>query len=282
VAARDGWTPHPGEPNNSWAERNRFQVNDTLGEYHCWPTSTHWPFLPMHFHACMTRRARCSVQVRSPSYLVSCTRTHHGRQLASACSQEKAGAPAMATCGRPGFSPLWLFFVSSSSSPSQSRKLYNKEGRKGGSVVLGYPLIDRETTRTTNMARVGVAVLALLSAVAACLPAPPAEASSAADLGGLQALTAKAAPAKCSGAVGECGVDEDEELGLGGVGEALRRSMAQRQPTSRYIGYAALRADQVPCNKRGRSYYTNCASQQKANPYRRGCSAITRCQRNTN
>jgi hypothetical protein len=32
VGGRDGWTPNPGEPHNRWAERNRFQVNDTLGE----------------------------------------------------------------------------------------------------------------------------------------------------------------------------------------------------------------------------------------------------------
>lgn len=122
------------------------------------------------------------------------------------------------------------------------------------------------------MARPGVAVLALLAAAAALawLPAP----SSA---GGLDAVIA--VPSRtCTGAVGECGVDEDEELGLGGDA-LLRRSMAQRKPTNRYISYAALRADQVPCNKRGTSYYTNCASQQQANPYRRGCSAITRCQR---
>ncbi|KAK3159806.1 hypothetical protein QOZ80_1BG0051310 [Eleusine coracana subsp. coracana] len=30
VGGRDGWTPNPGEPHNHWAERNRFQVNDTL------------------------------------------------------------------------------------------------------------------------------------------------------------------------------------------------------------------------------------------------------------
>lgn len=33
VGDRDGWTTNPaGEPLNHWAERNRFQVNDTLGE----------------------------------------------------------------------------------------------------------------------------------------------------------------------------------------------------------------------------------------------------------
>jgi hypothetical protein len=78
-------------------------------------------------------------------------------------------------------------------------------------------------------------------------------------------------------------VASDEEQEVGGGGDALlRRALAARKPTNRYISYAALRADQVPCNQRGRSYYSNCASQQAANPYRRGCSAITRCARNTN
>ncbi|KAL6627238.1 hypothetical protein ACP70R_030964 [Stipagrostis hirtigluma subsp. patula] len=128
------------------------------------------------------------------------------------------------------------------------------------------------------MARLGAAVLAALLAAAACLPAP-AEAGGA-TFGGLDTLAASSP--RCKGAVGECGVGDDEELGVGGdgAGEALRRALAARQPTNRYISYAALRADQVPCNQRGKSYYANCASQQPANPYRRGCSQITRCARN--
>ncbi|KAK2642145.1 hypothetical protein Ddye_023908 [Dipteronia dyeriana] len=49
---------------------------------------------------------------------------------------------------------------------------------------------------------------------------------------------------------------------------------------SRYISYGALKANQVPCNKRGHSYY-NCQRSKKANPYTRGCSAITKCKRYT-
>nr|ACG42745.1 early nodulin 20 precursor [Zea mays] len=30
VGGRAGWAPNPAEPFNAWAERNRFQVNDTL------------------------------------------------------------------------------------------------------------------------------------------------------------------------------------------------------------------------------------------------------------
>ncbi|RLN24755.1 protein RALF-like 33 [Panicum miliaceum] len=125
-----------------------------------------------------------------------------------------------------------------------------------------------------------VALLVAAVAAAACLAVPAS--AGVPDMGGLDALAA--GKKQCSGAVGECGVDEAEELGLsgGGASEALRRTLAQRQPTNRYISYAALRADQVPCNQRGRSYYSNCGSQKAANPYRRGCSVITRCARNTN
>jgi hypothetical protein len=125
------------------------------------------------------------------------------------------------------------------------------------------------------MARLGLALLALLVAAAAvaCLPAP-------ASAGELSSIMLQ--PRVCDGAVGECGVDEDEEMGTGGgAGEALRRSLA-RKPTAKYISYAALRADQIPCNKRGQSYYQNCGSMKQVNPYTRGCSAITRCARNMN
>ncbi|ESQ54419.1 hypothetical protein EUTSA_v10026612mg [Eutrema salsugineum] len=44
---------------------------------------------------------------------------------------------------------------------------------------------------------------------------------------------------------------------------------------ARYISYNALKKNNnVPCKRRGRSYY-NCGKRKKANPYRRGCSVIT-------
>uniref|UniRef100_A0ACD5VNG4 Uncharacterized protein n=1 Tax=Avena sativa TaxID=4498 RepID=A0ACD5VNG4_AVESA len=126
------------------------------------------------------------------------------------------------------------------------------------------------------MARLAFAMLALLvvAAAVACLPAP-------ASAGALSSAVLQSRA--CDGAIGECGVDEDEEMGTGGdgAGEALRRSLA-RKPTAKYISYAALRADQIPCNKRGESYYQNCGSMKQMNPYTRGCSAITRCARNMN
>ncbi|CAH8324202.1 unnamed protein product [Eruca vesicaria subsp. sativa] len=47
--------------------------------------------------------------------------------------------------------------------------------------------------------------------------------------------------------------------------------------TTRYISYDALRRNTVPCSRRGTSYY-NCRRGAQANPYSRGCSAITRCR----
>ncbi|VAH09718.1 unnamed protein product [Triticum turgidum subsp. durum] len=76
--------------------------------------------------------------------------------------------------------------------------------------------------------------------------------------------------------------DGTTTLGLQGQCAADEQELVGRKPSARYISYAALRADATPCDKRGQSYYTNCGSMQQANPYTRGCSAITRCARNMN
>uniref|UniRef100_A0A0E0JFA9 Uncharacterized protein n=1 Tax=Oryza punctata TaxID=4537 RepID=A0A0E0JFA9_ORYPU len=144
--------------------------------------------------------------------------------------------------------------------------------------------------------RRGVSVLALLVVVVAAAAVPSAGATDD-DLGVASASAsgrrqmASASSSTCDGAVGECDVDDEEEVEemalMGAAGAAagetlMRRSLAARRPTNRYVSYSALDANKVPCNKRGQSYYQNCASQKAANPYRRGCSAITRCARNTN
>ncbi|GLJ32970.1 hypothetical protein SUGI_0663910 [Cryptomeria japonica] len=50
-----------------------------------------------------------------------------------------------------------------------------------------------------------------------------------------------------------------------------------------YISYGALSADRIPCRPRsGRSYYSrNCWGRGggAVNPYRRSCTAVTRCYR---
>lgn len=56
------------------------------------------------------------------------------------------------------------------------------------------------------------------------------------------------------------------------------RRILQDENNTKYVSYAALSADSIPCNIRGASYY-NCNSDQKINPYRRGCTQITRCAR---
>ncbi|PNX83765.1 protein RALF-like 19-like [Trifolium pratense] len=56
-----------------------------------------------------------------------------------------------------------------------------------------------------------------------------------------------------------------------------RRTLAGRQ---RYISYGALKADQAPCGRRGQSYY-DCQKRSQANPYRRGCTKVTHCARDT-
>ncbi|XP_020227848.1 protein RALF-like 33 [Cajanus cajan] len=75
----------------------------------------------------------------------------------------------------------------------------------------------------------------------------------------------------CRGSVAECSLLDEEFLM---DSETNRRILAGR----RYISYGALRRNTVPCSRRGASYY-NCRPGAQANPYRRGCSAITRCRR---
>ncbi|CAO2196342.1 unnamed protein product [Urochloa humidicola] len=70
----------------------------------------------------------------------------------------------------------------------------------------------------------------------------------------------------CSaGTVGECSDDD---------GAVARREL---QGGGGYIGYGAMSAGNVPCSYRGASYY-NCRPSGAANPYSRGCSAITQCR----
>lgn len=77
-----------------------------------------------------------------------------------------------------------------------------------------------------------------------------------------------------NGPIGDLIGDENEMLL---DSEASRRQLAGGR---NYIGYRALRANQIPCGRRGQSYY-NCRKRTgKVNPYKRGCNQITRCSRN--
>ncbi|XP_054789828.1 protein RALF-like 1 [Prosopis cineraria] len=74
----------------------------------------------------------------------------------------------------------------------------------------------------------------------------------------------------CEGSIEEC-------MGAGGT---LEMEMSRRiLATSQYISYRALQRNTVPCSQRGASYY-NCQPGAEANPYSRGCAAITRCRTN--
>ncbi|KAJ1685666.1 hypothetical protein LUZ63_017056 [Rhynchospora breviuscula] len=60
----------------------------------------------------------------------------------------------------------------------------------------------------------------------------------------------------------------------------INRRVLWDYPQRRYISYAALRGDAVPCERPGVPYY-NCRSLPKANPYTRGCEIITLCARDS-
>ncbi|XP_078158905.1 rapid alkalinization factor-like [Carex rostrata] len=104
----------------------------------------------------------------------------------------------------------------------------------------------------------------LLIAISATLIS--ASSSSSSDLGWVNV------PA-CRGGHGKLGECLDLELGISSSDESNRRILAG----SGYIGYDALRRDSTPCSQRGASYY-NCRPGAQANPYSRGCSAITQCR----
>jgi hypothetical protein len=87
---------------------------------------------------------------------------------------------------------------------------------------------------------------------------------------------------RCRGTVGECmeeffGVDAEAEGDVAGMATGGGSKRRVLQDGSGYIGYDALRRDSVPCSQRGASYY-NCQPGAEANPYSRGCSAITQCR----
>ncbi|KAI3986398.1 hypothetical protein MKX01_002243 [Papaver californicum] len=70
----------------------------------------------------------------------------------------------------------------------------------------------------------------------------------------------------CEGStVGDCENEMDSEIS--------RRILA----TTKYISYESLKKNSVPCSEKGASYY-NCKPGAQANPYNRGCSAITKCR----
>ncbi|KAF0919516.1 hypothetical protein E2562_029633 [Oryza meyeriana var. granulata] len=131
------------------------------------------------------------------------------------------------------------------------------------------------------MARLPAAavVLVFLAAAAAALTGAIVEGGGADVVAGLGAVVMRRGGRTCRGTVGECmeyfGVDGEGEDELAAAAGGGKRRMLQGG--SGYIGYDALRRDSVPCSQRGASYY-NCQPGGEANPYSRGCSAITQCR----
>ncbi|KAJ7560478.1 hypothetical protein O6H91_04G131800 [Diphasiastrum complanatum] len=81
-----------------------------------------------------------------------------------------------------------------------------------------------------------------------------------------------------SGDIEDCDLQAEELASSWG----RRRLLQQSGPY--YISYGSLTADRTPCPPMsGRSYYTsNCNSASgPVDPYERGCSAITRCARDS-
>ncbi|GJY39262.1 rapid alkalinization factor-like protein [Tanacetum coccineum] len=97
---------------------------------------------------------------------------------------------------------------------------------------------------------------------------PSADASTGGDE--FSWITNGGASGGCKGSIAECMGSGEMEM----ESESTRRMLA----TSNYISYGALQGNNIPCSQRGASYY-NCQSGGQANPYQRGCSTITRCQR---
>ena len=123
------------------------------------------------------------------------------------------------------------------------------------------------------MARLALALLLLL-AVAAFSASAAAGSHLDLDLGFLSSSSG-GRRRECRGTVAECLAEDSEEEGLDLVSsaESHRRALYG----GGYISYGALRRDNVPCSRRGASYY-NCRPGAQANPYHRGCSRITRCR----
>lgn len=86
----------------------------------------------------------------------------------------------------------------------------------------------------------------------------------------LRWVPTKAASAGCQGSMAECMGNDEFDMDS----EINRRIL---QTSTQYISYGALQRNTVPCSRRGASYY-NCQPGAEANPYTRGCSAITRCR----
>lgn len=141
--------------------------------------------------------------------------------------------------------PLFESFSSSSSSPKPNPNPHS-------------------TKHTTMVLKLG---LALMMAATAMLASALPTSGASSDMKWVLPMHAP-----CNGRVGDC-IDAEEEMLM--ESETTKRQLWER---NRYISNEAMKKNNIPCNQAGQSYY-NCQGNQAANPYRRGCSAITHCAR---
>lgn len=118
--------------------------------------------------------------------------------------------------------------------------------------------------------RLGAAILLLAMALAVLADSSP----TLDTVFGLTSLAGSKGGDGLGGLVADF-IDEDEEMSV--ESETARRTLAGRP---RYISYDAMRRGNVPCSRRGNSYYA-CNAHGRANPYQRSCTRISRCPRNT-
>ncbi|BAB67949.1 hypothetical protein [Oryza sativa Japonica Group] len=109
---------------------------------------------------------------------------------------------------------------------------------------------------------------------------PPPRRAALAAAAVLLLLVVAAATAQAVEVAPYCVGEPGEECVAGGGGEeavAVAAAARRRLQGGGYISYDAMRRNAVPCSYRGASYY-NCRPGGQANPYTRGCSAITQCR----
>mgnify|MGYP002420857715 CR=1 FL=1 len=121
--------------------------------------------------------------------------------------------------------------------------------------------VDRPRSRAVLAVAVAVAAAALLLFAAAGAPRAAGQTTTTTAVVDPDSWADRGAA--CTGAVEACG----------GIGATARRELG----SGGYISYDAMSRGRVPCSYRGASYY-NCRPGAPANPYSRGCSAITRCR----
>ncbi|XP_047322744.1 protein RALF-like 24 [Impatiens glandulifera] len=83
----------------------------------------------------------------------------------------------------------------------------------------------------------------------------------------------------CNGNASECSALEIEEVEIGIRRRRVLMMEEEEEEERRYISYATLKKDVVPCRRPGASYYNCRAVEDEANPYNRGCEIISGCAR---